>query len=113
MRRMDLDNILNDSFLNIVYNNKFKSILEYSISNPKVVEKHNINYINILYAIDNVPPCFNSTRKNLKDKVDAYINFSEELDYYKNEKFYKTGFIDGYKFLLELQKQERNDKTNE
>ena len=32
--------------------------------------------------------------------------------YYKNEKFYKEGFIDGYNFLLELQKEKRND-TNE
>lgn len=113
MKKIDLDAILDDSFLNIIYNNKFKSILKHSVTNPKINEKYHSNYLNILLAINNVPPCFTSTRKYIKEQVDTFVKFTKELDYYKNENFYKTGFIDGYKFLLELQKQERNDKTNE
>lgn len=110
---MNYNNILNDSLLNFIYNNKFKKLYHQSIINSKIKKNENDNYINILYAIENVPPCFNSTRKYIKMQIDNYISYIEELDYYKNEQFYKSGFIDGYKFLLELQKQERNKKTNE
>ena len=113
LKKTDLDNVISDSFFNIIYNCKFKSMLKHSISNSKIIEKKHSNYINILYAIDNVPPCFNATRKYIKERVDEDVSFIDELDYYKNKDFYKTGFIDGYKFFLELQNQERNDKANE
>lgn len=113
MKKIDLDSIINDSLLNIIYNQKFKSILKSSLADNKLNEKKVSNYFNILYAIENIPTCFNSTKKNIKKQVDFYIHFVKELDYYKNASFYKSGFMDGYNFLLELQKQERNDKTNE
>jgi hypothetical protein len=100
------------SFINIIYNHKFKNIRKNTILNSDLLKKQHNNYINILLAIDNIPPCFNSTRKNIKEKVDTFAYSIKEFDYYKNEKFYKEGFIDGYNFLLELQKEKRND-TNE
>ena len=110
---MGLNNLSNDEFLNIIYNNKFKSIYKKNIYNSEIKQKQNNKYLDILFAIDNIPPCFNSTRKNIKNRVDDYMRSIKELDYYKNQIFYKTGFSDGYTFLLELQKQERNDRTNE
>lgn len=109
---MDLYSFLDSSLLNIIYNNKYKSIRKNIILNSELKKKQNNCYINILLAIDNVPPCFNSTRKNIKEKVDTFMHSVKEFDYYKNENFYKAGFIDGYNFLLELQKEERKD-TNE
>ena len=106
---MDLNDIINDKFLNILYNNKFKSIYKEFVYNTSIYAKQKNNYISILYAIDNIPPCFNSTRKNIKNRVDDYRRTIKEFDYYKNISFYKAGFMDGYKFLLELQKQERNE----
>ncbi len=113
MIRVDFNNLINDNFLNIIYNYKFKSIYKESIYESKINTKQKNNYINILYAIDNVPPCFNSTRKNIKSKVDTYVKCVKELDYYKNLEFYKAGFRDGYTFLLELLSQEMEDNTNE
>ena len=110
---MDLDKIITDKFLNIIYNYRFRSIYKKLLYETKINEKQKNNYIAILYAIDNVPPCFTSTRKNIKEKVDTYVKSVKELDYYKNINFYKSGFEDGYKFVLELQKQEGMDKTNE
>ena len=103
---MNIENLVTDSFLSIIYNNKFNLISQKIRLNSSAGLKQENNYTNILYAIENVPPCFNSTRKNIKAKVDTYIDYSKELDYYKNEEFYKSGFIDGYKFLLELEDEE-------
>lgn len=110
---MDFNKLIENHFLNIIYNNKYKTILKASMNNQKLIEKKHNNYISILYAIDNIPPCFNSTRKNIKTQVDNYISINKKLDYYRDFEFYKSGFIDGYKFLSELQKQEGKDETNE
>ena len=111
--KMELHNFINDNILTNIYNSKFKSVYKDYKHNTQISDKQKDRYIDILYAIDNVPPCFNCTRKNIKTKVDAYVKSIKETDYYKNEYFYKSGFKDGFNFLLELQKQERNDKTNE
>ena len=103
---MNIDDLITDSFLSIIYNKKFNLILQRISLNSSPGMNQKTYYTNILYAIENVPPCFNSTRKNIKEKIDNYIDYSKELDYYKNEEFYKAGFVDGYRFLLELQKEE-------
>lgn len=108
---MEPNNFINNNILTIIYNNKFKSIYKNSIYKNQISDKQKNKYIDILYAIDNIPPCFNSTRKNIKSKVDTYVKSVKEADYYKNECFYKSGFTDGCNFMLELQKQERNDKN--
>ena len=97
------------SISDIIYSHKFLSISNMAISNTTLLKKQEENYLNILLAIENIPPCFTSTKNNIKDKVDKYIKSIDEIDYYKNEKFYKAGFNDGYNYLLELEKQERID----
>ena len=105
---------LNESIINIAYNSKYYSILKDPVFNFDIlIEMQNNNYINILNAIENIPDCFTSTSNNIKNMVDMYIKSIDKVDYYKNENFYKTGFLDGYKFSQELQKQKKEENTNE
>ena len=101
LKNVNFNDLITDSLLNTIYNHVFKT---------KIREAQNNKYLDILYAIENIPPCFNSTRKNIKSKVENYAKTIKEMDYYKNESFYKNGFIDGYTFLLEMQKQ-KGDKN--
>lgn len=109
LKNVNFNDLITDSLLNTIYNHKFKTIYKDSVFKTKIRESQNNKYLDILYAIENIPPCFNSTRKNIKSKVENYAKTIKEMDYYKNESFYKNGFIDGYTFLLEMQKQERNE----
>ena len=48
---MSLDLLINDEFLNIIYNNKFNSIYKEFIFNSPEYKKQKNNYIAILYSI--------------------------------------------------------------
>lgn len=117
INKKDLDEVTNDSILNIIFMNKVNAISSLSKLDKQniahLIETRNKSYRDIQNAIENVPPCFSITRENIREKVDKHVNSIQELQYYFNEKFYKTGFIDGYKFLLEILKSEGDENTNE
>ena len=106
MKKYNLDN---KTISNLIYSHKFISLNNIQLNNKVLIQKQEENYLNLMIALENIPPCFSSTKKNIKQKLDTYIKFIDELDYYKNEKFYCTGFNDGYNYLMELLNQEGND----
>lgn len=65
------------------------------------VKEYKIDYNNILNAINNVPPCFEETRKNIIKTIEKYLEKNRILQSYDNERFYKVGFCDAIAFILE------------
>lgn len=71
----------------------------------KLIGEKEVTFNDVLAAIKNIPPQFNSTRENIEEKINIYKNqlFTEQS--YDNERFYKVGFYDAINFILEGKKQ--------
>lgn len=48
---------------------------------------------------------FNNTRENIIEKLEQYLERENSLSAYDNERFYKKGFSDGVKMMLEVLKE--------
>lgn len=116
IQKDNLNKYISDYILSIVYKEKFKTIISSNTQDKaflSLTEQKDKYYKDILTAIDNIPPCFFYTRQYITESVEQHIKSLSDTNNYLNEKFYKTGFIDGCNFLLELFINERNDSTNE
>lgn len=92
------DDVLNELFLE--RENKIHDIED-------IVEQKRI-FINdrkcnekLKIALNNLPDCFEETRKEIQNRVEEKIQGQNEILAFFYEKFYKVGFCDGMKFILE------------
>lgn len=76
----------------------------------EIVKEYKVNYDSVLRAIDNIPPCFEETRKNIIQAIKNYLEKERILQTYDNERFYKTGFCDAIGFIIE---GKNNNNTRE
>ena len=63
-------------------------------------EEKKIKYDDILRAINNVPPCFKETKKNIIKKIDLYLEQERNIQSNDIEKTYKVGFCDAINLIL-------------
>lgn len=52
-------------------------------------------------ALKNLPDCFEETSKGIRKSVEEKVQSQNEILAFFYEKFYKVGFCDGMKFILE------------
>lgn len=107
----DIEQYINDSTLDSLYNEKEESIYKISYKDKKEIKeiekKYSINYDRLLLSIKNVPPHFNNVRETIIQNLESYVNRKDLISTYENEKFYKTGFIDGVKLILEISEKRK------
>lgn len=105
IQKDNLNKYISDYILSIVYKEKVKTILDSNTQDKAFLilsEQKDKSYKEILTAIDNIPPYFSCTRQYITESVEQHIKSLSDIDNYLYEEFYKTGFIDGCNFLLEL-----------
>lgn len=100
-------NILND-----ILETREKNIYETAENEKELVEKENKKYTNIYSIIDNIPNSFTETRKQIKMSIENYLETLSTMQATENEKFYKEGFSDAIKLLVECLYKNPNKNKN-
>lgn len=66
-----------------------------------IKEDYPVDYNKLLVAINNLPPHFNNTREGIIEALESYLTRENLIMAHDNEKFYKIGFCDGIRIILE------------
>lgn len=105
MNIKDIEKYINDTMLNIIYKEREDTISEIKEEDKdelsKIKEKYPVDYEKLLDYINNIPPYFKNIRANILNAVDIYSMRENLLSAYENEKFYKIGFCDGIRTIIE------------
>ena len=108
-KNIELTSLINDSILDSIFKEKEESLYyqnKYDKEKIKEIYLENpTSYENLLIAIKNLTPHFNNTRENIIEKLEQYLERENSLSAYDNERFYKKGFSDGVKMMLEVLKE--------
>ena len=99
---------IEDSILDILYRNREEELYTEKGKEDKELEKikkeNSIDYNELLRGINKIPSEFKEIRENIIEMLDAYITRENLIMTHDNEKFYKIGFCDGIRIILEIQK---------
>ena len=110
-KKVEITDFIDNSLLDTIYREREDSLYQHTeIDNENINEITKnlpITYEDLLVAIRNLPPHFNNTREFILERLEGYIERQNSLIAYDNEKFYKNGFCDGIKIILETMKNER------
>lgn len=72
-----------------------------------IKEDYSVEYDRLLVAINNLLPHFNNTREGITGALESYLTRENLIMAHNNEKFYKIGFCDGIRTILENIKSSR------
>ena len=105
MKIKDIEKYIDDRILNTLYKEREEGISEIAEEDKKEIskikEKYPISYEQLLARINNIPPHFQNIREDILDAIDTYSMRENLLSAYENEKFYKIGFCDGIRIIVE------------
>ena len=105
MKIKDIEKYIDDKILNTLYKEREEGISEITEEDKKEIskikEKYPISYEQLLTKINNIPPHFQNIREDILDAIDIYAMRENLLSAYENEKFYKIGFCDGIRVIVE------------
>lgn len=105
MEIKDLKEYISDDLLDEIFKSREDVIYERNKKEKedinKIKERYPIDYEQLLTYIKNIPPHFNNIRNNIIDALDSYSMRENLLTGYDNEKFYKIGFCDGIRIVIE------------
>lgn len=105
MNEKDVEEDTNESILDTIYNEREDSISKINENDKeelsKITKRYPVDYEQLLITIKNLPPCFKNTRENILKTLDDYLMRENLLSSHENKKFYKTGFRDGIRIVLE------------
>ena len=110
-KKVEITDFIDNSLLDTIYREREDSLYQHTeIDNKNIKEITKnlpITYEELLVAIKNLPPHFNSTREFILERLEGYMERQNSLIAYDNEKFYKNGFCDGVQIILEALKIEK------
>ena len=110
-KKIKITDFIDNSLLDTIYREREDSLYQHTkIDNENIIELTKnlpITYEDLLVAIKNLPPHFNNTREFILERLEGYIKRQYCLNAYDNERFYKNGFCDGIKMMLEALKIEK------
>lgn len=105
MNIKDIEKYINDTMLNTIYKEREDTISEIKEEKreelSRIKEKYPVDYEKLLDYINNIPPHFKNIRETILNAVDIYSMRENLLSSYENEKFYKIGFCDGIRTIIE------------
>ena len=67
----------------------------------KIKEEYPIDMERLLLAVKNLPPHFHNCRELIMERLKQYEKRQSAISAYNNEKFYKVGFCDGIRTIIE------------
>lgn len=106
LKKDNIRNYVDNEMLESICMEREGSIYTYSQIDIKELEKiyaeYSIDYDRLLSAVNNLPPHFGNIRENIVKKLACYSDREKAIGIYENRKFYKTGFCDGAKMMLEI-----------
>lgn len=110
MKNTEITDLINNSMLDSIYREKEDILYQHSKYDTEkireITTKNPITYQDLITAVKNLPPHFNNTRECILERLEGYLARENSLAAFDNEKFYKVGFCDGAKMILEILKQE-------
>ena len=110
-KKVEITDFIDNSLLDAIYREREDSLYQHTeIDNEnikKITKNLPITYEDLLVSIKNLPPHFNNTREFILERLEGYMKRQNSLIAYDNEKFYKNGFCDGIKIILEYLKNEK------
>lgn len=90
-----------NNLLNKIFEQREIEIYEIKQNERKLLLQKSKEYSNIFISINNIPNAFKETRKGIKDNITKYLETFNEIQGIENEKFYKEGFSDAIKLILD------------
>ena len=102
----DIEKYIDDEMINIIFRERKEELYsrkgkldDAEIRNIK--EDYPIDYDKLLETINNLPPHFNNTKGGIIETLESYLTRENLIMAHDNEKFYKIGFCDGIRTILE------------
>ena len=102
----DIEKYIDDEMINIIFREREEELYsrkgkldDAEIRNIK--EDYPIDYDKLLETINNLPPHFNNTKGGIIETLESYLTRENLIMAHDNEKFYKIGFCDGIRTILE------------
>lgn len=113
MEIADIEKYINDKMIDNIYAQREDTICERSKKDKenisKIKEQYPIDYEQFVEHIKNIPPAFNNTREDILYALGIYSMRENLIASYDNEKFYKIGFCDGIRTIIESIKNTTNN----
>lgn len=105
MTLKDLNKYVNDEMLQTIYEAREDEIYELksneNYERNRILEDNPTSYERLLLIIKNLPPHFKNTREMILETLEEYTKRETALTAYDNERFYKVGFCDGIRIIIE------------
>lgn len=95
-QKLEVKNILDMLFLQ-----REDEIYQITETERELSLKKSEDYSKIYTAINNIPNAFIETRKGIEKSIEIYLDTLSTVQANENEKFYKTGFSDAVKLIMD------------
>lgn len=95
-QKLEVKNILDMIFLQ-----REDELYQITENERELLHKKTKDYSKIYTAIDNIPKAFSETKKGIEKSIETYIDTLSSVQVNENEKFYKTGFSDAIKLVID------------
>lgn len=101
----DIEQYIEDTMLDTIFREREEELYRKNekedLEIAKIKEKYTVDYEKLLVAIKNLPPHFYNTREGIIEALQSYLTRENLIMAHDNEKFYKAGFCDGIRIILE------------
>lgn len=102
----DIEKYIEDEMINIIFREREEGLYSRKENQDdaeliSIKEDYPVDYDKLLVAINNLPPHFNNTREGIIEALESYLTRENLIMTHNNEKFYKIGFCDGIRTILE------------
>ena len=102
----DIEKYIDDEMINIIFREREEGLYSRKENQDdaeviSIKEDYPVDYDKLLVAINNLPPHFNNTREGIIEPLESYLTRENLIMAHDNEKFYKIGFCDWIRTILE------------
>lgn len=97
----EIENYIDDDMLDTIYLKRRQKLSKMD-RKSEMLKEYPMDYENFLIRVKNLPPHFNHTREGIIEAFEDYMIRENVINEHNREKFYKTGFCDGIRTVLEL-----------
>ena len=106
MKIKDIEEYIDDEILETIFREREEELYtergkKEDLEIKKIKEDYPVDYDRLLIAIKNLPPNFHNTREGIIEALENYLTRETLIMAHDNEKFYKAGFCDGVRTILE------------
>lgn len=102
----DIQEYIDDEMIETIFREREEEIYsevgkKEDIEVKKIKEDYPVDHNQLLVVIRNLSPHFQNTREGIIKALESYYNRETLIMAHDNEKFYKVGFCDGVRTILE------------